>query len=113
MDRPLRGAAAAAVLSMVMAGLALAPGTVASAGTNMLPNPTFAGGTTSGWKGTNATLSVVSPGQDDNFAANVKLSNTSTSYAIFASPYPATSLAAGIQLQGTGEVKGVSGKSTC
>jgi hypothetical protein len=113
MDRPLRGAAAAAVLSMAMAGLALAPGTVASADTNMLPNPTFAGGTTSGWKGTNATLSVVSPGQDDNFAANVQLSNTSTSYGIYASPRPATNLAAGTQLQATGEVLGVSGKSVC
>ena len=113
MDRPLRGAAAAAVLSMVMAGLALAPGTVASAGTNMLPNPTFAGGTTSGWKGTNATLSVVSPGQDDNFAANVKLSNTSTSYYINASPKPATNLAQGTQLQGGGYVQGTSGRSIC
>ena len=116
MDRPLRGAAAAAVLSMVMAGLALAPGTVASADTNMLPNPTFAGGTTSGWKGTNATLSVVSPGFDtgtDNYAAQVTLSNTSTSYSIYASPRPATNLAAGTQLQATGEVLGVSGKSIC
>jgi hypothetical protein len=96
--------------------MALAPATVASAQTNLLPNPTFTGGTTSGWKGTNATLSVVSPGFDtstDNYAANVKLASTSTSYAIYASPRPATSVAAGTQLQGTGEVLGVSGKSIC
>jgi concanavalin A-like lectin/glucanase superfamily protein len=115
MSRLVRGAAGAAALSVVV-GLALVPAGVASAQTNLLPNPTFSGGTTSGWKGTNATLSVVSPGFDtstDNYAANVKLSNTSTSYAIYASPRPATSVAAGTQLQGTGEVLGVSGKSIC
>ena len=46
---------------------------------------------------------MVSPGFDDSYAANVTLSNTSTSYAIYASPLPATSVAAGSQLQGTGQ----------
>jgi Concanavalin A-like lectin/glucanases superfamily len=112
----VRGAAGAAVLSVVMAGLALAPAGAASAQTNVLPNATFSGGSTSGWKGTNAALSVVSPGFDtgtDNYAAEVKLSNTSTSYAIYASPKPAANVAVGTQLQGTGEVLGVSGKSIC
>jgi concanavalin A-like lectin/glucanase superfamily protein len=116
MSRLVRGVAGAAALSVVLAGLALAPATVASAQTNLLPNPTFADGTTSGWKGTSAKLGVVSPGFDgstDNYAANVTLSNTSTSYAIYASPLPATGVAAGSQMQGTGEVLGVSGKSIC
>src|SRR5689334_10137566 len=113
MSRLVRGAAGAAALSVMMAGLALAPATVASAQTNLLPNPTFADGTTSGWKGTSAKLSVASPGFDDSYAADVMLSNTSTSYAIYASPLPATSVAAGSQLQGTGQVLGVSGKSIC
>jgi Concanavalin A-like lectin/glucanases superfamily len=116
MSRLMRGAAGTAVFSLLVAGLALVPAGMASAQTNLLPNPTFATGTTSGWKGTNAKLSVVSPGFDtgtDNYAAEVKLSKTSTSYAIYASPNPATSVAAGTQLQGTGEVLGVSGKSIC
>jgi hypothetical protein len=113
MFRPVRSAAAAAVFSLVVAGMAMAPASAAWAA-NMLPNGTFDGGTSSGWKGTNATLSVVSPGADGTSgAANVKLSNTSTSYAIYASPKPATGVAAGTQLQGTGEVLGVSGKSIC
>jgi hypothetical protein len=95
--------------------MALAPATVASAQTNLLPNPTFAGGTTSGWKGTNAALSVVSPGFDsgDSYAAKVSLSNTSTSYAMYAYPKPATNVAQGTQLQGTGQVLGISGRSIC
>src|SRR5438552_12144627 len=113
MFRPVRSAAGAAALSVAVAGVALAPASAAWAA-NMLPNGTFDGGTTSGWKGTNATLSVVSPGANGTSdAANVKLSNTSTSYAIYASPKPATGVAAGTQLQGTGQVLGVSGKSIC
>jgi hypothetical protein len=115
MSKMMRSTAGAAVFSLVVAGLALVPAGVASAQANLLPNPTFSAGTTSGWKGTNATLSVASPGYDtgDNYAALVKLANTSTSYAIYAALKPATSVAAGTQLQGTGEVLGVSGKSIC
>jgi hypothetical protein len=112
MDRPLRGAAAVAVLSMVMAGMALAPATVASAGTNMLPNPTFASGTT-GWKGTNAKLSVVTPGFTGDTNAGKAALTTGTSYSMFASPVPATNVAQGTQFQGTGEVLGVAGRSVC
>ena len=115
MSRLARGAVGVAVLSVVTAGAALVPAGVAIAQTNLLPNPTFAGGTTAGWKGTNAALSVVSPGFDsgDSYAAKVSLSNTSTSYAIYASPKPATNVAQGTQLQGTGEVLGISGRSIC
>ncbi len=94
--------------------MALAPATVASADAQLLPNGTFDGGTTSGWKGSNASLSVVSPGfGGTNYAAKVKLSNTSKSYAIYASPKPVTNVAQGAQLQGTGEVLGTSGRSLC
>ena len=50
--------------SIVTAAIAgtLALPAVASAATNLLPNGSFDGGTTAGWKGTNATLGVVSPG---------------------------------------------------
>jgi concanavalin A-like lectin/glucanase superfamily protein len=113
MSRLLRRAAGTAALSVV-AGLTLVPAVAASAATNLLPNGTFDGGTTSGWKGTNATLSVVSPGfGGTGDAVKVALSNTSTSFAIYAYPKPATSVAQGTQLQGTGEVLGVSGKSVC
>jgi hypothetical protein len=114
MSRLVRSVVGAAVFAVVV-GMALAPATVASAQTNLLPNPTFAGGTTSGWKGTNAALSVVSPGFDsgDSYAAKVSLSNTSTSYAMYAYPKPATNVAQGTQLQGTGQVLGTSGRSIC
>jgi hypothetical protein len=109
----MRSAASAAAF-LVVAGMALVPAGAASAATNLLPNGTFDGGTTSGWKGTNATLSVVSPGfGGTGDAAKVALSNATTSYAIYAYPKPATDLAQGTQLQGTGEVLGVSGKSLC
>ena len=83
----VRGAAGAAVLSAVVGGMALVPAGVASAQANLLPNPTFAGGTTSGWKGTNAKLSVVTPGfTGDTYAGKAALT-TGTSYSMFASPH--------------------------
>ena len=93
--------------------MALTPAVAVAAATNLLPNGTFDGGTTSGWKGTNSKLSVVSPGfGGSGSAAKVTLS-TGTSYSIYAAPKPATNVAQGSQLQGTGEVLGVSGKSLC
>jgi hypothetical protein len=113
MSRLLRSAASAAVFSVV-AGMALMPAVAVAAATNLLPNGTFDGGTTSGWKGTNATVSVTSPGfGGSGSAAKVALSTKTTSYAIYAKPKPATSVAQGTQLQGTGEVLGVPGKSLC
>jgi concanavalin A-like lectin/glucanase superfamily protein len=108
----VRGAAGAAVLSVALAGMALAPAAVASADTQLLPNGTFDGGTTSGWKATNATLSVVTSGFSGD-AAKVALTGTATSYSMYASPKPATGLAPGTQLQGSGEVLGISGRSIC
>src|SRR5882757_7051845 len=109
----MRCAASAAVFSVGTA-MALVPAVAVAAATNLLPNGTFDGGTTSGWKGTNSTLSVVSPGfGGSGSASKVTLSNTSTSYSIYATPKPATNVQQGSQLQGTGEVLGVSGKSLC
>jgi len=89
MSRLLRRAASTAAFSVVT-GTTLVPALAASAATNLLPNGTFDGGSTSGWKGTNATLSVVSPGfGGTGDAAKVTLS------------------------KGTAEVLGVSGKYTC
>jgi hypothetical protein len=108
----MRCAAGAAALSVGTA-MALTPAAAVAASTNLLPNGTFDGGTTSGWKGTNSKLSVVSPGfGGSGSAAEVTLS-TGTSYSIYAAPKPATNVAQGSQLQGTGEVLGVSGKSLC
>ncbi len=113
MSRWLRRAAGTAAFSVV-AGMALIPPVAASAATNLLPNGTFDGGTTSGWKGTNAALSVVSPGfGGTGDAAKVALSKAATSYSMYATPKPATNVAQGTQLQGTAEVLGVSGKYTC
>jgi hypothetical protein len=116
MPKFVRLPSAASVVSVAALGMVfLVPGVAAAAdGSNLLPNGTFAGGSTSGWKGTNATLSVVSPDFDgDGYAAKVALSNGSTSYSMYAYPKPATNVAQGTQLQGTGEVLGVSGRSVC
>ena len=111
MSRVMHGAARAAVLAVVT-GLALVPAG-ASAQSNLLPNPTFAGGTTSGWKATNAKLSVVSPGNTGFTYAGRAARTTGTSYSMYASPKPATGVAQGTQFQGTGEVLGVAGRSVC
>jgi hypothetical protein len=87
MRRLGRRAFGVAALSVVTAGAALVPAgvAVAAGGANLLANGTFDGGSTSGWKGTNASLSMVSPGYGGTgYAAKVSLSNTSTSYSIYA-----------------------------
>jgi hypothetical protein len=114
MFRPVRNGAVAAALSVVVAGMALAPATMASADTQLLGNGTFDGGTTSGWKATNATLSVVSPGfGGTGDSAEVTPASTATSYSMYASPKPGTNLPQGTQLEGNGEVLGVAGRSVC
>jgi hypothetical protein len=114
MFRPVRSGAAAAAFSVVVAGMALAPATMASADTQLLGNGTFDGGTTSGWKATNATLSVVSPGfGGTGDSAEVTPASTATSYSMYASPKPGTNLPQGTQLEGNGEVLGVAGRSVC
>jgi hypothetical protein len=103
--------ASAAALALAL----LAPGVVAAAGgSNLLPNGTFDGGSTSGWQGSNASLSAVSPGFSGSaFAAQVALSNTSTSYNMHANPKPAIGVPQGEQFQASAEVSGVAGRSLC
>jgi Concanavalin A-like lectin/glucanases superfamily len=114
MLRLVRGAAGAAVLSVVVAGLGLVPATGAWASTNLLSNGSFDGGSTSGWRGTNASLSAVSPGYGGSaYAARVALSNTATAYAMYAYPKPATNVPSGEQFQASGEVLGVAGRYIC
>jgi hypothetical protein len=116
MSRLGRRAFGVAALSVVTAGAALVPAgvAVAAGGANLLANGTFDGGSTSGWKGTNASLSTVSPGYGGaGYAAKVSLSNTSTSYSIYAAPKPATAVPAGEQFQASGQVLGVAGRSIC
>ena len=50
--------AVGAALSAAVAGLMLLGAGAASAAANLLPNGTFDGGTTSGWKAVNASLGV-------------------------------------------------------
>ena len=106
-------ARAAAVTAVALLG-ALGVPAVALAATNLLPNGSFDGGTTAGWKGTNATLKTVSPGFGGTAdAAQVSLSNAATAYTMFASPRPVASAAAGQQYQGTASVLGITGRSVC
>jgi len=112
----VRRTAVMVIVPVAVLGLALlAPGVAAAAGgSNLLPNGTFDGGSTSGWRATNATLSVTSPGFGGTaHAAKLTLSKSTTSYNMFANPVPVTSVPAGEQFTGTGEVLGVSGRSVC
>jgi hypothetical protein len=116
MSRLVRWVAGVAALVVAGAALAVLPAGVAIAagGTNLLSNGSFDGNTTSGWRGTNATLATVSPGYGGSaYAANVTLANTSTSYSIYAYPKPAANVPAGEQFQATGEVLGVAGRYVC
>jgi hypothetical protein len=102
--------------SVAALGIALLAQGVGSAagGSNLLPNGTFDGGSTSGWQGSNASLSAASPGFGGSaFAAQVSLSNTSTSYNMYANPKPATGVPQGEQFQASAEVSGVAGRSLC
>ena len=107
-----------AISAAVLAAVALTAGLVhypsqAAAQTNLLPNGNFDSGTTSGWGGTNASLTAVSPGFGGSaFAAKVSRS-TGTSYSMFAKPRPVTAVPQGEQFQGSGEVSGVTGRNIC
>lgn len=113
MSRLMRCAASAAVGSLAVAGMALVPAVAAGAATNLLPNGTFDGGTTSGWTASSSTLSVVSPGFGGSGSAAKVTRSKGTSYSMSAKPKPATNVAQGTQLQATGEVLGISGKYLC
>jgi hypothetical protein len=111
-----RSAVAAAVFVVAVAGMSLVPAgvAVAAGNTNLLSNGTFDGNTTSGWRGTNASLSTVSPGfGGSGYAARAALSNTSASYSMYAYPKPATQVPVGEQFQASGQVLGLAGRSIC
>lgn len=105
--------AVGAALSAAVAGLMLLGAGAASAATNLLPNGPFDGGTTSGWKVVNASLGVASPGADGSTYAAKVTRTTGTSYSMYTYPKPVTGAAAATQLQGGGEVLGISGRPLC
>ncbi|MGH3286404.1 MAG: hypothetical protein ACRDPD_17295, partial [Streptosporangiaceae bacterium] len=81
--------------SLAVAGMALVPAVAAGAATNLLPNGTFDGGTTSGWTASSSTLSVVSPGFGGSGSAAKVTRSKGTSYSMSAKPKPATNVAQG------------------
>jgi hypothetical protein len=105
--------AVGAALSAAAAGLMLLGAGAASAAANLLPNGTFDGGTTSGWKAVNASLGVASPGADGSTYAAKVTRTAGTSYSMYAYPKPVTGAAAATQVQGSGEVLGISGRPLC
>jgi hypothetical protein len=104
---------AVGVVVSTMLTLSLLLGAVAQAGTNLLPNGDFEGNSTAGWKASNATLSIVSPGSGSTYALKVAHSTTSTSYQVYASPKPVTNATQGAQYTGDGQVMGLGGRSIC
>jgi hypothetical protein len=105
--------AMAAALSAALAGLMLLGAAAATGATNLLPNGTFDGGTTTGWKAVNASLAVAGPGADGSTYAAKVIRAKGTSYSMYASPRPVTGAPAAAQLQGSGEVLGISGRPLC
>ena len=94
----------------VIAGAAT--GSASAASTNLISNGTFENGTTSGWKGTNATLTAVnSDFHSGAWSARVALTS-GTNYSIVSAPRPVTGTSAGATYAASAWVKGV-GKSIC
>lgn len=94
----------------VIAGAATSSASAAS--TNLISNGTFENGTTSGWKGTNATLTAVnSDFHSGAWSARVALTS-GTNYSIVSAPRPVTGTSAGATYAASAWVKGV-GKSIC
>ncbi len=86
-----------------------------AAGTNLLANGDFEGsgsGSLTGWKASNATLSLV-PGDAGGFAALVTYGGTGTTYAIVTSAKVVKSGTAGTEYLADGRFNALSGKSVC
>src|SRR5436190_20930328 len=101
------------VVLAVLAGASGAP--AQAAGTNLLANGDFEGtgsGTLSGWKASNATLSLVT-GDGGGHAAKVTYGGTGTTYAIVTSSKVVSSGTAGAVYLADGRFNGLSGKSVC
>jgi hypothetical protein len=86
-----------------------------AAGTNLLPNGDFEGGgsgSLTGWKASNATLSLVT-GDGGGFGAKVTYGGTGTTYAIVTSAKVVKSGTAGTVYLADGRIKAASTKTVC
>jgi hypothetical protein len=101
---------------LALAIIASAAGTPAeAAGTNLLANGDFEGtgsGSLSGWKTSNASLSLV-PGDGGGFAAKVTYGGSGTTYSIVAVAKVVQSGTAGTQYLADGRFNAASGKPVC
>src|SRR3954452_65052 len=103
---------AGAVVLFTLLSLALSPLARADAA-NLLPNGSFQSGTT-GWKATDAALTVATDGATDGSAGRVDLSTTATTYQVQAAPRPVVNTTAGIVYTANGVVRSdTPGKSVC
>jgi hypothetical protein len=107
----MRGRASVVVVAL---GLTAATGSALGAG-NLLTNGTFEGsgsGSLSGWKGRNATLSLVT-GDGGGFGARVTRTGTTATYAIVATSAFVKSATAGKTYAANGRFKAPSTKQVC
>jgi hypothetical protein len=109
--RAAAGVAAAAVVAGAgMMGASAATGS----GANLLPNGSFDNGSISGWGATSAKLSLATPGYNGSAGAlKVAWTGSGSAYTLYASPRPASNVAAGTAVVGGGEVWGVAGRNIC
>jgi acid phosphatase type 7 len=99
----------------IFASVAGAAAPVEAAGTNLLVNGDFEGtgsGSLSGWKTSNASLSLVT-GDGGGFAAKVTYGGSGTTYSIVASAKVVASGVAGTEYLADGRFNALSGKSVC
>jgi len=112
----LRRASAALVIFL---GVVVLSSSAAAAVENLISNGTFEGsgsGSLSGWKGSAASLSLVSPGASgSSWAAQVAYNNSSASYyQIYANPKPVTTGGAGTVFTANAMVRSdTPGKRVC
>ena len=113
----VRRASAALVISLGL--VVLSSSGAASAVGNLIPNGTFEGsgsGSLSGWKGSAASLSLVSPGAGgSSWTAQVAYNNSPASYyQIYANPKPVTTGGAGTVFTANATVRSdAPGKRVC
>ena len=108
----MRGRTAAVAVAAAVAILATSAN---AAGTNLLANGTFEGsgnGSLTGWKGQNASLSLVA-GDGGGFGAKVTRTGSGSSYSILASAKPVKSTTAGATYKADGRFKAATGKTVC
>lgn len=108
-------ATAGVAAAVVVAGAGLmGASAAATSGTNLLPNGSFDSGSISGWRATNAKLSLATSGYGGSAGAlAVAWNGSGSAYTVWASPLPAGNLAVGTQVVSSGEVIGVAGRRIC